>query len=485
MPRSITILLLIVAATIPLSLFAETITERQALLNALEQRYEVRILRLKGTSDSLNPESAKSAWLPQISLKTELSAIPFDSTSATNSGNKVPYLSGSSSSLDNANSISVSQHLPGGGTVGGSVNFDNSVNLEHTDSTSQATSVQVHFTQPLLRDAWQADPVVYRITLARLDNERFSLEQQQRMLTYCSDIRTRFWNLFESQAIVSLYEQEATYAKTQLGIERSRVAIGISPPLDTLSAKLSYINATARLHDAQSDRIQLQDELAFYGGINDRFIIIDSLIDISTLELPPVDTMIVRAKRFDPRLRIFSIAAKRLERIRNQTRNDFLPRLDITGSLKRSTDENSSTRTNYFVSNSIIGLIASYDLPIRSRKISLRQNAIDAEINTLEKENYLKQLHLRLSELNRSWKRELRAIEIAVSAEDIARQTLTATREGYAVGTIDRISLDKAENDYRRARIELLRKQLLMKKLEIVFDEITGATLSNLGVQLQ
>lgn len=464
---------------------AAGITEQQALLSALEHRFEVKILRLQTRSDSLSVETEKSAWLPQVALKTELSAIPFDSSSAIRAGVNIPYLSGNSSSLENANSISITQHLPGGGTVGGSVSFNNSVNLEHTDSAAQATALKLNFTQPLLRNAFKADPVAIRITLARLDNAIFTLQQQQQLLSYSSDIRTRFWNLFEQQALVSLYTQEALYAKERLDIENQRVKVGISAPIDTLSAKLSYINATARLHDAESQRIRLQEELAFYSGTDDSGITIDSTMAISTPELLPVDTMITRAERFDPRLRIFSIARERLQQVRSQTRNSLLPSVDLTGSLTRTTDENSSTRTNYFVNNSVIGLIATYDIPLQPRKLSLKQNALATEINSLEEKNYVEQLHLRLSELSRSWKRELRAIEIAVSAEDVARQTLTATREGYAVGTINRISLDKAENDYRSASVELLRKQLLMKQLEIVFDEITGATLSNLGVQIQ
>lgn len=448
-----------------------SVTERQALLSALEHRYEVRILHLENSRDSLNVELQETRWLPQISLRTGLSAKSFDSTS--------------SSLFENTNSLSASQHLPGGGGISGSLRFDNTVNIENTDSTTQGTAVQLQFTQPLLRNAWKADSIVYEITLARLDNQRFTLEQLQRMLNYSSDIRTRFWNLFEAQALVSLYEQEEAYAKQRLETERTRLTLGISPPLDTLSAKLSYINAYARLHDARSSLIQLQEELAFYSGIDDRTLTIDSAIDFSTPDLPEPDTMIARAERFDPQLRIFDIAAERLERVRKQTRNKLLPSVYLTASWQRSFDENSSTRINDFTNNSVIGLIASYNLPVKPRRISLRQNAIASDINSLERENHLRQLRLRLSELQRSWARERRAIEIAASAEEVARQTLVATREGYSVGTVDRLSLDKAENDYRSARIELLRKQLLMKQLEIVFDEITGATLTNLGVHVQ
>ncbi len=464
---------------------AAPVTEQQALLSALEHRYEVRILHLETQSDSLKTETEKAPWLPQLSVKTQLSAIPFDSTSVTHNGNALSYLSGSSSSLKNDNSISVSQHLPGGGTIGGSVSLDNTVDLEHTDSTTRATALQLEVTQPLLRNAWWADPVATDITLARLDHERFTCAQQQRMLSYGSDIRTRFWNLYEAQALVDLYKQETAYAKEQFATERTRVALGMAPPIDTLSAKLTYINSTARLHDALSDLLQLQEELAFYSGINDSAITIDSTIVIAVPPLPPPDTMIAMAERFDPQLRIFSVAAKRLALQRRLTRNSLLPNVALKGSLQRSTDEKSSTRTNYFVNNSVISLIASYDLPTRPRKIALQRNAIDADINKLNRENHREQLRLRIAELHRSWERERRAIEIAESAQNVARQALTAAREGFSVGTVDRLSLVKAENDYRSACSELLRKQLLMKQLEIVFDEITGVTLTRLGVQLQ
>jgi outer membrane protein TolC len=464
---------------------AAPITEQQTLVSALEHRYDVRIINLESRADSLNPEKEKSQWLPKLSVTTELSAIPFDSTSATHEGSNLPYLSGSSSSLESNNAIEVSQHLPGGGTVGGSLRFEKAINPEQIDSTTRTTAVQVQFSQPLLRNAWRSDPVAYAITLARLDNEKFTLEQQRRLLSFSSDVRTRFWNLFEAQTLVTLYRQEAAYAQEQLAIERTRVELGMAPPIDTLSAKLSWINATARLHDAQSENIRLKEELIFYSGSSDTGITIDSAIVITTPSLPPPDTIIALAERFDPQLRIFTVAAKRLALIQRQTRNSLLPDITLKGAWKRSADENSSTRTDYFVNNSVISLIIAYDLPIRSRSLTLQQNAIASEITTLERTKYREELRLRVGELKRSWERERRGIAIATSAEEIARQTLAAARNGFSVGTVDRLSLVKAENDYRSSRIELLRKQLLMKQLEIVFDEITGATLTTCGVQLQ
>jgi outer membrane protein TolC len=113
------------------------------------------------------------------------------------------------------------------------------------------------------------------------------------------------------------------------------------------------------------------------------------------------------------------------------------------------------------------------------------QTAASIDKNSLDREQYREELRLKIRELDRSWERERRAIEIATMARQLAGQTLSASREGFAAGTVDRLSLDNAENDYRSACTELLRKQLLMKQLEIIFDEMTGSTLSRLGVELK
>jgi outer membrane protein TolC len=280
-----------------------------------------------------------------------------------------------------------------------------------------------------------------------------------------------------------LYREEAHFAEVQLNVDRTRHSLGLAASLDTLSAKLAWINAISRLHDAESNEMQTREELAFYCGLDFKSVVIDSTLAVSLTRLPPPEQMIREAEQFDPQLRIFDVAAERLELTRAHTRNSLLPNVDLTASMRRSHSE--STEEEHFFSNSVIGLIASYAFPVKSRKLALEKTNVSIKVNDLERKQYKKELLLKVRELNRSWEREFRSIEIARSARQIAEQTLDATREGHSVGTVDRLSLDKAENDYRIAVIDLLEKEIIMKQLEIVFDELTGATLTRLGVAIE
>jgi outer membrane protein TolC len=472
-------------AILPLS--AASLSEQDALLSGLEHRYEIRILHVENRIDSLNVETARTQWLPQASASAGLSYQPHDTSRFVElMSSDTLYRGGAlTSSVVTGETLSVAQQLPGGGVISGGATFNNQSFLHDGDSTLRSSTLALTYTQPLLRDAWRFGAVEHSVKIARLNNQEFSLGQKKQLLTYCSDLRTRFWKLYEAQALVALYRTESAYTEEQMNLERTRFSIGSAAPLDTLNARLSFINALARLHDAQSDELQAREELAFYAGMAAEAAGIDSATVITCPPLPPPDEMLRQAEQFDPQLRMFDVAAERLELTRAHTRNSLLPRIDVNASWQQSGSKNLPSNSERFFGNSVIGIIASYALPVKPRKLELSRTTASIEKNDLDREQYREQLRLKIRELNRSWERERRAIEIAVAARQIAEQTLAATREGFSVGTIDRLSLDKAENDFRSACIELLKKQLLMKQLEIVFDELTGATLSRLGVELQ
>ena len=463
------------------------LTEREALLSGLEHRYEIRILRLENRIDSLKVESVRARRLPQITVAAGVSGVPYDSAGMRlRDARGAGFDTGSSTtSLVTADSLSVSQYLPGGGSVAAGATFGNEAFWDGADSAVRSIAAGISVTQPLLRDAWRFGEVDYALRIARLDNKLFTLEQKKRLLSFCSDIRTRYWALYEAQSLATLYRTELAYARERTATERARFSIGLAAPLDTLSAELSLINATARLHDAQSDELQTREELAFYAGVVDSQVTIDTAAAVDCASLSPPEEMLRRVEAFDPRLRIFEVAAERLELTRAQVRNSLLPRVDVRASWSRSTVKTHPSEPEEFYGNAVIGLIASYAFPLKPRRLELAGAAASLEKNRLERENYREEVRLRLRELNRSWERERRAIEIALAAREIAGQTLAASREGFKAGTVDRLSLDKAENDFRSASVDLLRKRLLMKRLEIVFDEMTGATLSRCGVEMQ
>jgi outer membrane protein TolC len=467
-------------------LSAQFLSEQKALLSGLEKRSEIKILRIENRIDSLEVETVRSQWLPQVSATAGIFYTPVDSTAFTVPGPSGTLSGGSGTpSIGAGESLTVAQRLPGGGVVAGGVTFNKQSYFRQGDSAVRASVAGLSYTQPLLRDAWSFGKTAYAVKIALLDNERFSLEQKKRLLSFCSDIRIRFWKLYEAQSLASLYRAELAYAQGRLAIERNRCSLGTSAPLDTLTAMLDYVNATARFHDAQSNALQAQEELAFYAGVADSQASIDSTLPVDCPPLPPPDEFIRRAENFDPQLRIFEVAAQSLTLTAAQTRNSFLPNLDFSASWSRSLQKNVSSGPESFSGNAVIGLIATYALPLKPRSVALAQSRAKFEKNSLSREQYRRELRLKIEELTRSWERERRAIEIAETVRTIARQTLSASRAGFAAGTVDRLSLDKAENDFREACVELLRKQLLMKQLEITFDELVGTTLLRFGVEMK
>jgi len=466
---------------------ASGLSERETLHAGIRSHTTFRILRVKTRIDSLDVKDTRTQWLPQASASAGVSLYPYDTLGVSQSYagyGKYTYRE-KTASAGTGETLSVAQHLPGGGSAGAALSIDHQRFIDGGDSILRTSSVGLTFTQPLLRDAWGNDPVPRSIRIARLDHERFTLEQKKAFLAELSDIRTRYWNCYEAQLMVSLGKADLAYDEQRMAMVRERFAIGLAAPLDTLTALLQLVNTTAQLHDAQSDELQAREELSLYTGIAADSLTVDSLQPVETLPLPSSEVFLKRVEQFDPQLRIFEVAAKRLDELERRSRNGLLPRLDFSAGWRRSDRENRSGGSSQVIGNSVIGLIASYSFPVRNLKNDLVRTGALQEQNTLERKLYRDQLMVKIGELTRSWERENRAIDIARTARAVAEQTFAASREGFAAGTVDRLSLEKAQNDYRSASVTLLKKQLLMKQLEIIFDEMTGETLARFGVELQ
>jgi hypothetical protein len=357
---------------------AMSLSEQHTLLEAFKYNFDIKILHLEASRDSINTESMSIKRLPYVQMQTGLSVIPFDTTSIS----KRIITSGNRREVATLNSISISQHLPGGGTADGGLAYYKLFIDWKIDSSLEFKDLLLSVSQPLLRNAWRSDPVAREIAISRIDNNKFSLEQKQQLFAYCSDIRNRYWQLFEAQALVMLYRQEAVYTWEYMSIERLRTRLGHVPPHDTLTAQLAYTIATVRLHDAESQVIQLQEEFTFKCALENEPFTLDSTLSIVTSELPPPDTLIAHVKQLDPLMRIFILAEDKLKLLNEQLQNSLFPNVDLKVTWHRTATSDVLSDVTQVNRNTVIGLIALYNQHGKSKKLALRDNIIATDKQT-------------------------------------------------------------------------------------------------------
>ncbi|MBD3345500.1 MAG: hypothetical protein GF401_10600 [Chitinivibrionales bacterium] len=452
------------------------ISENDVVVLALEQSSEFRIMRLNRLSDSLFFEKKKAGWLPLVELSTEQGVA----------GSEDSDLAGlDSTNYESSYGIDISQNIPGGGTVSAGIEERVAAPLEK-GAVEYGAEFSIGFTQPLLRGAWEFGEQEYTVTIARFDSREFALEQKKELCNRISEIRQSFWTWYEKTRQRDIYIGEKKYAKQRLAIERKRLVLGEGTPLDTLSAALELLQAEQRLLNAEYELSLSKKNLSSILAIDPDSLELDSSITLEIFDPPESDTFIAMAEKFDPQLKIYETMHKRLEYEIAFSRNTTLPDLDLKASYSRiNSDERLFSSGKALLSNNLVKLILNYSFPAKERTIALRQARLRGEVNRQNREQYKRDLAVELSDLIEQWGKEKQGFLITLKAEEIAEKQLEAAAAGYSIGAVDNLSYLKARNDFTKAAIERLQKEVTLKKLEIIFDRVTGMVLNKFGVTFQ
>jgi outer membrane protein TolC len=455
---------------------AQPINEQAAVLRALGSNADIRVYRLAMQSDSLAVESVRSGWLPQADMAAGGYLTPLDTSSFSRDNVET---------LASDGRVSVGQALPGGGTVSAAASAG-AVEVLDRDSVAYARTLSVGVTQPLLMDAWQHGSVEYAVRIRGLENREFTLAQQKQILAAVSSVRTLYWDLYEAEALCGVFALQRDYAEQRMRSVRERFRLGTAPMIDTLSALLEYLTASQRFLEATSGRDIARLDLSVALMTAPDSIAVDTSSPPSVSPLPPPERFIEQVRRFDPGLRVFETAARKLELQIEHARNQMLPRLDAGASYRFEAGGDSPLdRSNALLGNAVVSLVMQYSLPSKPRRIARRQAELGLQENEISRELRLRELSRTVYDLTQQWEKEQQVLAIAAASASIAQKQYAAAETGYRLGTIDRLALLEAQNNFIDSSVKLVQKQVAMKKLEIIFDEITGNVLTRFGVSFE
>jgi outer membrane protein TolC len=472
--------LLLLAAALPATVSSvSAISERDAVIRALEENSGIKIQKIRLEYDSLALESAKSAWLPAVNLSARGDLTPVDTAFSKLSGG----VNERSSAL--SAEAGVVQTIPGGGVVAANAGAG-ITSLTDSDTAVYGHSMGISLVQPLLKGAWKNGDVCYSVKLSGINHETMSLSRKKAVLASISAIRNLYWDSYERQSLCGVYAAMEDYAARRMESARVRFRIGTVTGLDTLSALLSHITASRQLLEATSASDIAKQNLAVELATSADAAIPDTALPVIIESLPSPETFLENARRFDPSLSVFETAARKIEIEMARAKNQMLPSLNLEAgySLAGSGDRFGSGKYSYS-GNAVVSLVAGYSIPAKSRRMTIKQEALSARENEILKEQYERELSAEIYELARKWKLETKTLEMAAAAADVARRQYSAAEAGYNLGTVDRLAVLEAENQYLDASVQLIRRRVAMKRLEIIFDEITGEVLNRFGVKIE
>src|SRR5512133_2294155 len=162
-------------------------------------------------------------------------------------------------------------------------------------------------------------------------------------------------------------------------------------------------------------------------------------------------------------------------------KNSLFPSLDGYVTHTYSRNDQSMVSQNKTENNTVLGLLLSYSIPVTKQKIALEQLTLQQSISNSDFENYSNDLELKINELHDSWIQEKKRIELAKKSNTIATLQYDAAIKAFTIGTIDRQSLLKMQNDLLESNVAYIRLLITMKKIEIIFDELTGTVFDRFG----
>ncbi|MDD5674496.1 MAG: TolC family protein [Chitinivibrionales bacterium] len=450
------------------------LSETQAVSIALVNNTDLKKISLSVQSDSLTLQAARAAWLPSLTLNAQPSYTPRDSTtgSVSTSYTSLPV------------SATASQAVFGGGQISAGAGTSLIQEL-HPSVKTHTTYYQIGAQQPLLKGAWSYGKPNYSIALATIDHRSFTLQQKQQLLATISTVRNAYWDFYGALLLQGVTATALSIARSQLAYDKKRFSVGQASEVDTLSSMLQFLHATQDSLTSAKQYIQARTALAqvlmrpadsLAADTADAFVIAD---------LPDAQTLNGMVKNWDPQTQIFSFLQKRLLLEYGAKKNARLPQMDLQAALSITENGSGWNRTvSGTAENATISMILAYSLPDVTGRINQKQTQLSLEQQRLSEEHYRMQQQQKIDDLLLSWQQDRMSLDITDKAGTVARKTFEASRRGYERGAVDRVGLLQAENDFMRAQVAVISARIALKRLEILFDEMTGSTLSRFGVAL-
>ena len=466
---------------------------------ALEKNLDISVERLNPQAVDLQIAALRNSYLPTVTStigQRDNFQLPRDQLQG---GDRVSVATTTFNS-------GVTQSMP---WYGG--NFALTFNNNKQDSSSQlvrfnptfTTFLTASYTQPLLRGLF-IDQQRQQLAVTQINREISEETLRATVTQTLANVRNAYWDLVFARSAVDVAQRALALADKLVEDNRARVEVGTLAPLDIVQAEAEAANRRQALAVAEATLQTAELSLKRYlvSGTEDPLWRMElQPIDLPSLE--PVPTDIEGAVRRSLERRTDLINARKnlqssdisLRFFRNQT----LPDVDVVASyggqgiggtfLERSSNFGGQ------VINTIpggygdaIGMIRRLDYPSWNVQLNVSYNlfgsAADAQHARARVQRNQSQARLRALELQvatevtnaaLSVQSNMKRVEAAVAARELAEKRLEAEQSRFEVGMTVNFFVVQAQRDLRDAQNTELRALADYRKSLVVFERVQEA----------
>jgi len=378
----------------------------------------------------------------------------------------------------------VSQRLPWFGTT-----YNLSWSTAHTNSNSFLNSynpllqsgLSVNVSQPLIRDLI-IDPARQQLAISRTNRDIADTRLRESLVHTEAGVKSAYWNLVSARASVEARRSALDLAQELARVNKAKVDVGTSPPLDLLSAQAEVAADQEQLIIAETAVKQSEDRL--------RLLIFDPTrrenwnVVIDTVDSPPIATSTP-----DVEAAVTRALAERadLQRARKDidnsqigvkyADNQRLPDVRLNASYQASGLGGTQVlRTGGFPGTivgpgeitpfgTVVSQLFGRDYPTWAVGLSVsypiggstdQANFVRSKLERAQADQRLKGAEARAIQQVRdaAWKIEMngKRIETTRAARDLAEQRLDAERKRFEVGMSTSFLVIQAQRDLAQAK---------------------------------
>ena len=320
-----------------------------------------------------------------------------------------------------------------------------------------------------------------------------------------ANVKTAYWNLVSARATVDARQSALDLAQELVRVNKAKVDVGTSPPLDLVSAQAEVASDQEQLIIAETSVKEAEDRL--------RLLIFDTSVrenwnvNIDAVDSPPIGTTTV-----DVEAAVTHALADRADLLRARkdidnaqtamrfAANQKLPDVRLNGSYQANglggtqvlrtggfpgTIIGPGDNTSY---GSVLGQLFGQDFPTWTLGVSVsypvggspeQANDARARLERAQSEERLKSAQARAIQQVRdaAWKIEMNAkrIQTTRAARELAEQRLDAERKRFEVGMSTSFLVIQAQRDLAQAKNNELGSVLAYDLSLVDFDALQEA----------
>jgi outer membrane protein len=466
---------------------------------ALEKNLDIAVERLNPQSVDLQIAGFKNSYLPIVTSsigQRDNTQLPRDQLQG---GQRVSI----ATSTYNA---ALTQNVP---KYGGSFALTWNNNMQDSSSTFNTfnptftTGLTAGYTQPLLRGLF-IDQTRQQIAITQINREIAEETLRATVTQTLANVRNSYWDLVFARNAVDVAQRALQLADKLVEDNKARVEVGTLAPLDIVQAEAE--SAVRRQAVATAEATLQTAELAIK-----RFIVSGTEDPLWRQELRPVDLPSLEPAPIDLEGAVRRGLERRTDLVSSRKnlqssdislrffRNETLPEVDLVASYGSQGIGGTSIRRAGLGSDDILEtipggyrdalrLLTNRDYPNWTLQVNVSYNvwgsAADAQYARARVQKNQSQARLRALELQvatevtnaaLSVQSNLKRVEAAVAARELAEKRLEAEQSKFEVGMSTNFFVVQAQRDLRDAQNSELRALADYRKSLVVFERAQEA----------